>query len=141
MHKFLVIHGPNLNLLGKREPEFYGTKTSEDLILELQSAFPMIELSYFQSNSESEIVDKIHSTVGVYQAVLINAGAFSHTSITIADAIKSVKVLFFNIHISNIYQRESFRHTDIVGEMCKGSIVGLGFEGYHLAIETILDEL
>jgi 3-dehydroquinate dehydratase-2 len=113
--------------------------TSEELFTQLKNNNSSVNLHYFQSNSESEIINKIHDCDLQYDGVVINAGAFSHTSIAIADAIKSVKCPFISVHITNIYQRESFRHTDLIGEACMGSIVGMGTSGYQLALETITD--
>lgn len=137
--KILILHGPNLNLLGTREPEIYGSNTSEKIVENLQKTFPEIEISYFHSNNETELIDSIQEAGNSCQGIVINAGAFSHTSIAIADAIKSIKIPVIAIHISNIYQREEFRHKDIIGEACKGAIVGLGIDGYPLAIECLLD--
>lgn len=137
--KILILHGPNLNLLGTREPEIYGSNTSEKIVENLQKTFPDIEISYFQSNNESVLIDSIQEARNSYQGIVMNAGAFSHTSIAIADAIKSIKLPVIALHISNIYQREDFRHKDIIGEACKGAIVGLGIDGYPLAIECLLD--
>jgi 3-dehydroquinate dehydratase-2 len=138
MPKILLIHGPNLNLLGKREPAIYGSKTAVDLYEELCAQYP-VKITYIQSNKESDLVTIIQAANWQYDGVLINAGAFSHTSIAIADAIKSLTIPVINIHISNIEQRESFRHTDLLQAVCKGSIVGLGTDGYALALECLLD--
>lgn len=141
MLKVLLIHGPNLDQLGVREPAVYGNITSEVIVNELKGKFSNIQIDYFQSASEHELISKIHRSNSEYAGVIINAGAYSHTSIAIADAIKSIKIPVFSVHISNIYNRESFRHHDIVGEACKGCIVGLGQAGYALALECLLDEL
>lgn len=137
--KILILHGPNLNLLGTREPEIYGSSTSVKIVENLQATFPDLQISYFQSNNESVLIDSIQEAGNSQQGIVINAGAFSHTSIAIADAINSIKIPVISIHISNIYQREEFRHTDIIGEACDGAIVGLGVDGYPLAIECLLD--
>lgn len=136
--KILLIHGPNLNLLGQREASLYGHLTSEGILNQLQSSFD-VELSYFQSNSESEIMDCIHAAPLQYNGIIINAGAFSHTSIGIADAIAAIKIPVINVHISNIEQREAFRQTDLLQNVCQGSIVGLGTDGYTLALDCLLD--
>ncbi len=139
MSKILLIHGPNLNLLGIREPEKYGYATSEDIFKHLKATYSVNKIDYFQSNAEADIVNAIQQSKAQYDGILINAGALSHTSIAIADAIKSVNLPCMAIHITNIYHREDYRHIDIVGDACVGAIVGLGVEGYDLAIETLLD--
>jgi 3-dehydroquinate dehydratase-2 len=141
MNKVLLIHGPNLNLLGTREPEKYGNTTSEQILEQLNTLKDDYEVAYFQSNSEAEIVTAIQNAKGVYSGIIINPGAYSHTSIAIADAIRSVAVPTIAVHISNIYQREDFRHTDIVGEACQGAIVGLGIAGYALAFTHLIEEI
>jgi 3-dehydroquinate dehydratase-2 len=140
LKSILIIHGANLNKLGEREPSKYGNMTSDELFNQLKNNNPSINLHYFQSNSESEIIHKIHNCDTQYDGVIINAGAYSHTSIAIADAIKSVKCPFISVHITNIFNRESYRHVDLIGEACMGSIVGMGTDGYQLALETITEE-
>lgn len=140
MKSILIIHGANLNKLGEREPSKYGNISSEELFNQLKNNNPSINLHYFQSNSESEIINKIHNCDLQFDGVIINAGAYSHTSIAIADAIKSVKCPFISVHITNIFNRESYRHVDLIGEACMGSIVGMGTDGYQLALETITEE-
>lgn len=137
--KVLLVHGPNLNLLGERQESIYGKSSSEDIVSLLKLQFPQLELQYFQSNNENELIDAVHSARTEYQGVLINPGAFSHTSLALADAIRSINIPSICIHISNIYQREEFRHTDLVGAACNGSIVGLGIEGYPIALECLID--
>jgi 3-dehydroquinate dehydratase-2 len=139
LKSILIIQGANLNKLGEREPSKYGNITSEELFNQLKNNNPSVRLNYFQSNSESEIINKIHDCDLKYDGVIINAGAFSHTSIAIADAIKSIKCPFISVHITNIFQRESYRHIDLIGEACNGSIVGMGTDGYQLALETLTD--
>lgn len=141
MSKILLIHGPNLNLLGTREPEKYGKTTSEDIYQHLKFTYSTNLIDYFQSNAEADIVNAIHHARGQYDGILINAGAFSHASIAIADAIKSVNLPCIAVHITNIYNREEFRQQDIVGDACIGAVVGLGVEGYGLAFETLLDDI
>ncbi|MEZ4803966.1 MAG: type II 3-dehydroquinate dehydratase [Bacteroidia bacterium] len=141
MTKILLIHGPNLNLLGEREPASYGMKTSQTILEDLKKEFPNIELDYVQSNSESDLVDAIQASSATFHGILINAGAFSHTSIAIADALRSIKLPAISVHLTNIYQREGFRHSDIIGEACQGAIVGLGTDGYALALECLLEKL
>ncbi len=140
VYKILLIHGPNLNLLGKREVEHYGNIDTEKIIQSLKEQFANIELHYYQSNLEGEIINTIQQANN-YDGILINAGAYSHTSIGISDALKTLKIPKINIHISNIYRRENYRHTDIVGNSCNGSIVGLGTDGYSLAMECLMDLL
>jgi 3-dehydroquinate dehydratase II len=135
LKKLLIINGPNLNLLGKREPEIYGTATFEDIFGELVKNNSEIELSYFQSNHEGEIIDKIHEVGYSVDGVVINAGALTHTSIAIADAITGVTSPFVEVHISNIHAREQFRHHSYLSRACVGMICGLGVKGYQLAID------
>ncbi|MFM6983142.1 MAG: type II 3-dehydroquinate dehydratase [Chitinophagaceae bacterium] len=141
MNKILLIHGPNLNLLGSRQTEVYGTQTSEDIVKHLNSLSEVVKVDYFQSNSESELVATIQQSKGVYAGLIINAGAYSHTSVAIADALRSVSLPSIVVHISNIYQRESFRHADLVGDACQGAIVGLGIAGYEIAFGHLTEEL
>ena len=136
--KLIIINGPNLNLLGKREPEIYGHQSSEDYFAQLQQEFPMITLHYFQSNSEGEIIDKLHEVGFSYNGIVINAGAYTHTSIAIADAVGAIRTPVIEVHISNIHARESFRHHSYLASKCVGSIIGLGLKGYELAIEFFL---
>lgn len=138
MPKILLIHGPNLNLLGKREPEIYGSKTAVDLYEELCAQYP-VKITYIQSNNESDLVTIVQSANWQYDGILINAGAFSHTSVALADAIASLTIPIINIHITKIEQREAFRHTDLLQSVCSGSIVGLGTDGYALALECLMD--
>jgi 3-dehydroquinate dehydratase-2 len=137
--KLLLIHGPNLNFLGKREPGRYGNFSSEDIVNHLRKLPEGRQLDYFQSNIEGEIVNAIQEAGSTHEGILINPGAFSHTSIAIADAIRSIGIPACCVHITNIYLRESYRHIDIVGDACEGSIVGLGVEGYRLAMECLSD--
>ena len=136
--KVCLIHGPNLNLLGQREASHYGHLSSEDILHQLQSNFD-VDLSYFQSNSESELIDCIHAAPKDYKGIIINAGAYSHTSIGMVDAIAAITIPVINVHISNIEQREAFRQTDLLQNVCQGSIVGLGTDGYTLAMDCLLD--
>ena len=136
--KITIINGPNLNLLGIREPEIYGNKSFDDYILELTRRFSNVELDYFQSNSEGAIVDKLHEKEFPAEGIILNAGGYSHTSIAIADAISSIKTPVIEVHISNTFAREEFRHKDVLSGKCKGLIVGLGLEGYALAIKYFL---
>ncbi|MBD8488075.1 type II 3-dehydroquinate dehydratase [Echinicola sp. CAU 1574] len=136
--KILIINGPNLNLLGKREPEIYGSDTFEDYFETLKKTFSSIDLSYYQSNIEGELVDKIHEVGFSYDAILMNAGAYTHTSIALSDAIAGVTTPVMEIHISNIYKREEFRHKSIISKECIGMISGLGLKGYELGLRYFL---
>lgn len=135
--KILIINGPNLNLLGKREPEIYGNRTFEQFLAELQAGFPQIEIDYFQSNHEGALIDRIHEAGFSTDGIILNAGAYTHTSIALADAIAAVPAPVIEVHISNVHQRESFRHHSYLSAKCVGSIVGLGLEGYRLAVKYL----
>jgi 3-dehydroquinate dehydratase II len=134
----MIINGPNLNLLGVREPEIYGGETFEDFFERLQLDFPGVSLHYFQSNWEGAIIDKLHEVGFSFEGIILNAGAYSHTSIAIADAVAAIKTPVIEVHISNIYARESFRHQAYISKYCVGSVVGLGLQGYALALEYFL---
>lgn len=140
MKRILIINGPNLNLLGKREPGVYGSQSFETYFEELKNRYKTAELTYFQSNTEGFIIDKIHETGFGFDGIIINAGAFTHTSIAIADAIRSVTTPVIEVHISNVFKRESYRHHSYLSEACKGCIVGFGLDSYRLAIEAFLNE-
>lgn len=136
--KVLLLNGPNLNMLGKREPNVYGTVTLQDVETSVTEAGLSndIQVDCFQSNHEGVIIDKIHSCEGVYDGVIFNPGAFTHYSYAIRDAIASVSVPFIEVHISNVHQREEFRHTSVIAPVTKGQIVGFGIQGYHLALQS-----
>ena len=136
--KIIIINGPNLNLLGKREPEIYGSKSFEDYFGELKSVFPTIELEYFQSNHEGEIIDKIHEIGFSYDGIILNAGGLTHTSVALADALGGVKTPAVEVHISNIHTREEFRKHSYLTPKCKGLICGLGLKGYELAVSYLV---
>ncbi|MDH6354943.1 3-dehydroquinate dehydratase-2 [Dysgonomonas sp. PH5-45] len=137
--EILIINGPNLNLLGKREPSVYGSTSFDDYFSELQANFEgRCRLSYFQSNHEGDLIDKIHEVGFSYHGIIINAGGYSHTSIALHDAIKSVTTPAVEVHISNIQAREEFRHRSLVAAACRGSISGLGLDSYRLAIEHLI---
>lgn len=137
--KILVLNGPNLNLLGKREPDIYGATSFDTYFEQLQQKFKdMCDLSYFQSNSEGALIDKLHEVGFSYDGIIINAGAYTHTSIALHDAIKAINTPVIEVHISNIHTREEFRHHSMIAAACKGSIVGLGLESYKLAIRYFL---
>lgn len=136
MLKIAIINGPNLNLLGKREVEIYGAQSFEDYFKTIQSKYPTIEFSYFQSNVEGELINKLHEVGFNYDGIIINAGAYTHTSIAIADAIAGIKTPVIEVHISNVFAREDYRHVSYLGKHCKGSISGFGLKGYEMAIES-----
>lgn len=136
--KICIINGPNLNLLGKREPEIYGSQTFEDYLEILKNKFPQLELTYFQSNIEGELIDKIHEVGFSYEGILLNAGAYTHTSIGIGDAIKSITTPVVEVHISNTFSRESFRHQSYISGNAKGVILGFGMKSYELALTSFL---
>lgn len=132
--KIQIINGPNLNLLGKREPSIYGDKSFDDFFEELKKKHPQISLHYFQSNHEGEIIDKIHEIGFDFDGVLLNAGAYTHTSIAIADAISAVKVPVIEIHLSNVHAREEFRHKSFMAKVCKGVVAGFGLKSYEMGL-------
>jgi len=136
--KICIINGPNLNLLGKREPEIYGSQTFEDYLEILKSKFPNVELSYYQSNIEGELIGKIQEVGFSYDGIILNAGAYTHTSIGIGDAIKSITTPVVEVHISNTFSRESFRHQSYISGNAKGVILGFGMKSYELAIHSFL---
>lgn len=136
--KICIINGPNLNLLGKREPEIYGSQTFEDYLEILKSKFPNVELTYFQSNIEGELIGKIQECGFSYDGIILNAGAYTHTSIGIGDAIKSITTPVVEVHISNTFSRESFRHQSYISGNAKGVILGFGMKSYELAITSFL---
>ncbi len=136
--KIGIINGPNLNLLGKREPEVYGNKTFEDYLNELKANYPKAEIHYFQSNVEGELINKLHELGFTFDGIILNAGAYTHTSVAIADAIAAIKTPVIEVHISNIFAREDFRHVSYMGAKCVGSICGMGLKGYELALDYFL---
>ena len=156
--KILIINGPNLNLLGRREPGIYGAQTFEDYLLTLREAYPDTEIGYYQSNHEGDLVDMIHvagygrdcNLAGVtpdeqgaldlqrYDGIVLNAGAYTHTSVAIHDAIKAVKIPVIEVHISNVHQREDFRHHSFISPAASGIVIGFGIDGYRLAVEGLI---
>lgn len=136
--KIAILNGPNLNLLGKREPEIYGSQTFEDYFEILKNKFPQLELIYYQSNIEGELIGKIQELGFTYDGIILNAGAYTHTSVGIGDAIKAVTTPVIEVHISNTYGRESFRHQSYISGNAKGVILGFGLKSYDLAIEAFL---
>jgi len=136
--KILILNGPNLNLLGVREKSIYGGQSFEEYFETLHAKYPNIELSYFQSNAEGAIIDKLHEVGFSYDGVVLNAGAYTHTSIAIADAIAAINTPVVEVHISNVHQRESFRHHSYLSKNCKGVILGFGLDSYRLGIDSLL---
>lgn len=136
--KIIIINGPNLNLLGKREPEIYGSLTFEEYFASLQTEFPTLELFYFQSNIEGEIIDKLHETGFAFDGIILNAAAYTHTSVGIGDAVKSIATPVIEVHISNTFSRESFRHQSYISPNAKGIIIGFGLDSYKFAIKAFL---
>jgi len=137
--KILIINGPNLNLLGVREKSIYGSENFEKYFETLKSSFPDIEFTYYQSNVEGELINKIHEFGFTYAGIIINAGAYTHTSVAIRDAISGVTSPVIEVHISNTLTREDFRHKSLIGPVCKGCIMGFGLESYRLAIQSFVN--
>ncbi len=135
--KILIINGPNLNMLGIREKNIYGEKSFEDYLTELQAKFPAIEIDYRQSNHEGDIIDFIQESRKEYAGVVLNAGAYTHTSIAIADAIRSINIPVIEVHISNVHTREDYRRISMIAPACKGVIAGFGLDSYRLAVEAL----
>jgi 3-dehydroquinate dehydratase-2 len=136
--KIIIINGPNLNLLGKREPEIYGSKTFEDFFKELQLKYKEAEITYFQSNIEGEIIDKLHEVGFDYDGIILNAAAYTHTSVGIGDAVKGIETPVVEVHISNIHAREAFRQHSYISPNANGVLFGFGLKGYDLAIQSFL---
>jgi 3-dehydroquinate dehydratase II len=136
--KIQIINGPNLNLLGQREPSIYGSLGFETFFAQLQAKYPTIQLHYFQSNVEGEIINQLHQVGFTFDGVIINAGAYTHTSIAIADAIAAIHAPVIEVHISNVYARENYRHHSMMAKNCKGIITGLGLQSYELGLLSFL---
>ena len=134
--KIIIINGPNLNLLGKREPTIYGNETFEMFFDTLQQKFQKLELHYFQSNIEGEIIDKLHEVGFDFDGIILNAAAYTHTSVGIGDTVKAIQTPVVEVHISNIHAREEFRHHSFIAPNAKGVIVGFGLQGYELALKS-----
>lgn len=137
MKKVIIINGPNLNLLGKREPEVYGGQSFEDYFSQLVEAFPDLSLSYFQSNIEGVLIDKLHEVGFSHHSIILNAGAYTHTSIGIGDAVKGIESPVTEVHISNTFARETFRHQSYIAPHAKGIVIGFGLDSYRLALAAI----
>lgn len=138
--RITIINGPNLNLLGKREPHIYGSMSFEDFFKKLKKDFPKIKLEYFQSNAEGELINKLHEVGFLTDGIVLNAGGYTHTSVALADAVAAIKAPVIEVHISNPYLREAFRHQSLLAPKCKGSISGLGLEGYRIAVELLAEK-
>ena len=137
MKKIQIINGPNLNLLGKREPTIYGSVSFEDYLKELRAKYSQLQIDYYQSNVEGELINKIHEVGFDVDGIILNAGAYTHTSIALHDAIKAVSSPVIEVHLSNVHARESYRHVSMISAACKGVILGFGLDSYRLAIEAI----
>jgi len=133
--RIIIINGPNLNLLGKREPEIYGASSFEEFFEKLQKQNPEVETEYYQSNIEGDLVTKIQASDNIFDGIILNAAAYTHTSVAIHDAIGAISAPVLEVHISNIYKREEFRHKSIISANCIGMISGLGLKGYQLALD------
>jgi 3-dehydroquinate dehydratase-2 len=138
MKKILIINGPNLNLLGKREKSIYGNTKFEVFLKSLKKEFPETGISYFQSNIEGEIIDALQKADQKYSGIVLNAGAYTHTSVAIGDAVKAIRIPVVEVHISNVYSRESFRHISYIAPAAKGVIAGFGLASYALAVESLV---
>jgi len=136
--KIQIINGPNLNLLGVREPSVYGNTSIDDYIQELKTIYSIVEIDYFQSNVEGELINKLHEVGFSYDGIILNAGGYTHTSVAIADAIAAIKTPVVEVHVSNIYAREEYRHVSLTGKNCQGVLTGFGMKGYRLALESLL---
>lgn len=136
--KILILNGPNINLIGMREPDIYGDKGFEPYFEELKQKFPQVELDYYQSNVEGELINKIHEVGFTYDGIVFNAGGYTHTSIALQDAIKAVKCPVVEVHISNVMKREEYRHISMISCACKGTISGFGLDSYRLGLEALL---
>lgn len=135
-----IINGPNINLLGKREPSVYGSVSFEDYLKELRSKYPSIQIDYYQSNVEGEMINKLHEIGFVYDGIVLNAGAYTHTSIALQDAIRAITTPVIEVHISNVHKREEFRHKSMMSCACMGVICGFGLDSYRLGIEALVNK-
>jgi len=138
--KLIIINGPNLNLLGTREKSVYGNRTFDDYFTELKLKFPLTTLEYFQSNVEGEIINKLHEKGFSFDGIILNAGGYTHTSVAIADAVAAIKTPVIEVHISNVYAREDYRHVSLMAKNCKGVIAGFGLDSYRLAVESFIKQ-
>jgi 3-dehydroquinate dehydratase-2 len=139
--KIQIINGPNLNLLGVREPGVYGNESFENYLVRLKEHYKEVDIHYYQSNVEGELINKLHETGFSFDGIILNGGGYTHTSVAISDAIAAIKTPVIEVHISNIYAREEYRHVSITGKNCKGILTGFGMDGYRLAIEHLIHPL
>jgi len=139
MH-IIIINGPNLNLLGKREPTIYGNQSFEEYFDSLKTEFAAVQLSYYQSNVEGELINKLHEVGFSYDGIILNAGGYTHTSVALSDAVAAIKTPVIEVHISNIFAREEYRHVSLLSKHCVGIISGLGLNGYKLALQSLLNK-
>ncbi len=139
--KILIINGPNLNLLGRREPGIYGSESFEDYLPQLHQRYPQVEIEYFQSNVEGELINKMQEVGFTYDGIVLNAGAYTHTSVALHDCIRAINTPVIEVHISNVHTREEFRHHSMISAACRGVICGFGLDSYRLAIETFTSPL
>ena len=135
--KIQIVNGPNLNLLGRREPDIYGQTSFDDYLPKLQAAYPDVQIDYFQSNHEGALIDKLQEVGFNYDGIILNAGAYTHTSVALHDCIRGIKTPVIEVHISNVHQREDFRHHSFLSPACKGVICGFGLDSYRLAVEAL----
>ncbi|MBQ8608011.1 MAG: type II 3-dehydroquinate dehydratase [Bacteroidaceae bacterium] len=136
--KIQIINGPNINLLGKREPSIYGSQSFDEYLKELKSLYQTVDFEYYQSNVEGEMINKIHEVGFDYDGIILNAGAYTHTSIALQDAIRAITTPVIEVHISNVHQREEFRHKSMISSACIGVICGFGLDSYRLGVEALL---
>ncbi len=136
--KIVIINGPNLNLLGEREHRVYGNEKFEDYLCKLREQYSQVEIEYFQSNIEGELIDKLHEVGFTCDGVILNAGGYTHTSVSIADAVKAIGAPVVEVHISNVFDRENYRHMSLIASNTKGSVIGFGLDSYRLALESFL---
>lgn len=139
MKKIQIINGPNLNLLGRREPGVYGSRSFDDYLEELRAKYPDVQLDYFQSNHEGDLIDCIHACGFEADGIILNAGAYTHTSIALHDALRAVTAPAVEVHISNVHAREEFRHHSLISAACRGVICGFGLDSYRLAVESLIN--
>ena len=137
--KILIINGPNLNLLGRREPDIYGHASFDDYLQQLRQRYPEVELHYYQSNVEGLLIDEMQRVGFHFDGIVLNAGAYTHTSVALHDCIRAITCPVIEVHISNVHQRETFRHTSLISAACKGVICGFGLDSYRLAVEALLE--
>ena len=138
MKKIIIINGPNLNLIGKREPKIYGNSSMEDYLSEIRNNFPEIQIDYFHSNVEGDLINKLQEVGFSYDGVVLNAGGYTHTSVAISDAVAAIQTSVVEVHISNVYKREEYRHQSLMAKNCIGVIAGFGLHSYKMAIDSFL---